>query len=163
MWFIIIPYICRAFYSLQSALHTLSHLSLITALERTKHRFWDSLFTAEVRRVQRITVSRCLARNRLRKDFWRYAGGPGEGMRFLCSPSASCTVSLCVNISSFCQRSSPEHFEAGREACRLEGSKGRGEKVLCACPECGLWFALEGSQSCCFIFSMYCGDQQESL
>ena len=91
-----------------------------------------------------------------------YTGGPSEGMRFLCSSSASCTVSLCANINS-CQRSSPERFEAGREACRLEGSKGRGEKVLCACTGCGLWVALEGSQSCCFIFSMYCRDQQESL
>ena len=107
-------------------------------------------------------VSRCLARTGCAKTPWRYAGRPRERMRFLCSPRASCTLSLCANISSFCQRSS-ERFEAGREACRLEGSKGRGEKVLCACPECGLWFALEGSQSCCFIFSMYCRDQQESL
>lgn len=162
MWFIIIPYICRAFYSLQSALHTLSHLSLITALERTKHRFCDSLFTVEERRVQRMMVSRCLAGNWLRRDFPRLYRGTQRRDAFLCSSSASCTVSLCANINS-CQRSSPERFEAGREACRLEGSKGRGEKVLGACTGCGRWFALEGSQSCCFIFSMYCRDQQESL
>lgn len=68
------------FYSLQSALHALSHLSLITALERTKHRFCDSLFTVEERESSNNAGESCLGTLQTSWGLW----GNSERMRFFC-------------------------------------------------------------------------------
>lgn len=169
-WFIIIPYICRAFYSLQSALHTLSHLSLITALEEYKvqilwfvfHRWKGEGSENDGEQYPAAGVSSFLAQNWPCRNLGSSGGRwrPSEGIYF-------CVVDVRASLfSPLCQHQLPlpRSFsctflkQQGRQAS-LKGARRKATLHT----ECGIWFALDGSQSSHFIFSIYCRDQPRSF
>lgn len=145
MWFIIIPYICSAFYGLR---RRFTYIISFEPHSPGVYKAWILWFAFHRWNKEgsendgelgtTAGVSSCLGRvssclGRAGTSWGPAVGDVGgtQGRDPFCAVEVQAALSfLCASISSLCQRFSPTHFEAAKEASCLEGSKGRGEKEL---------------------------------